>query len=470
MAADLTRAVLLFRAGEEQDFPIPDGKEVRLGFGASNELRLPFEGVSRSHARILRDEKGYWIEDAGSANGTFLNGQRVIRRRRLEHLDVLRFGRWHRLIFIRKAAPAAPVSRRGIVAAWLETLDGPEPGRRRDVPRGTVTLGRSPAANVQADSHLVSKLHARIERTAGQLSLMDLQSSNGTFVNGKRVESQVLADGDEINLGGSTNFRVHIEEGDVPSGESKMIPLSNPDSRFPFPSDWKTKIEWSPEDLAAMQRVYRDGAAATELALQKAPAAAKPPGPDLPPQASTGKPQPEPAGEAKLEPPAAVPAPLPPQPAAEPRQAPAVAAPPTVPGAAAPASPPVAEAPGSVPAPPTTAAAAPPAAPELEIESLRLEGKTRTVTLGPGDHLVGRIPESALRLEGRSISRRHALLRVRTDGASVTDLESANGTYVNAHRVTAVTPLAAGDEVKFGEVPFVVRFSGKPAGNPPIRK
>jgi pSer/pThr/pTyr-binding forkhead associated (FHA) protein len=420
MAADLTRAVLLFRAGDEQDFPIPDGPEVRLGFGASNEVRLPFEGVSRSHARILRDEKGYWIEDAGSANGTFLNGQRVIRRRRLEHLDVLRFGRWHRLIFVRKAAPTASVSRRGIVAAWLETLDGPEPGQRRDVPRGTVTLGRSPAANVQADSHLVSKLHARIERTAGQLSLMDLQSSNGTFVNGKRVESQVLEDGDEVNLGGSTKFRVHIEEGDVSSGESKMIPLSNPDSRFPFPSDWKTKIEWSPEDLAAMQRVYRDGAAA------------KPPGPDLSPQASTGEPQPEPAGEVKPQPPAPV--------------APALPAP----------------VPDSAPASPISEAAAPPAAPGFEIESLRLEGKARTVTLGLGDHLVGRIPESALRLEGRSISRRHALLRVRADGASVTDLESANGTYVNAHRVTALTPLAPGDEVKFGEVQFAVRFSDKP--------
>ena len=257
MATDLTRAALLFREGPEQNFPLPELPEIRLGFDASNEVRLPFEGVSRSHAKILRDEKGYWIEDAGSANGTFLNGQRVTRRRRLEHLDVVRFGRRHRLIFVRRAAPLVPVSRREIVAAWLELLAGPERGQRRDIPRGTVTIGRSPAANVHADSHLVSKLHARVERTAAQLCLVDLRSSNGTFVNDKRVESQILADGDEINLGGSTRFKVHIEEGEVSSGESKVIPPSNPDTKFPYPSDWKTKIEWSPEDKAAMQRAFQ---------------------------------------------------------------------------------------------------------------------------------------------------------------------------------------------------------------------
>jgi len=332
MAANLTRAVLLFRDGDEQDFPVPDAPEVRLGLAASNDVRLPFEGVSRSHARILRDDKGYWIEDAGSSNGTFLNGQKVVRRRRLEHLDVVRFGRWHRLIFVRKTTPEAPGSRRGIVAAWLESLDV-EKGHRRDIPRGAVTLGRSPAANVQADSHLVSKLHARIERTGEQLSVADLHSSNGTFVNGKRVESQVLVDGDELSLAGSVRFRVHIEEGDRPSRDSRVVPLSSPDSKFPFPSDWKTKIEWSPEDLAAMQKEYRDGAAETELSPPKQGAAPKTPGADVPPPA-----------------------------------------PATSPG----------------------------------IEGLRLEGKKRQVTLGLGDHFVGRNPESALQLEGRSISRRHA--------------------------------------------------------------
>ena len=375
MAADLTRASLLFRDGPEQNFPLPELPEIRLGFGASNEVRLPFEGVSRSHAKILRDEKGYWIEDAGSANGTFLNGQRLTRRRRLEHLDVVRFGRRHRLLFVRRAAPSVPVSRREIVAAWLELLAGPERGQRRDIPRGTVTIGRSPAANVHADSHLVSKLHARVERTAAQLSLVDLRSSNGTFVNDKRVDSQILADGDEINLGGNTRFKVHIEEAEVSSGESN-IPPSNPDTKFPYPSDWKTKIEWSPEDKAAMQRAFQDSSR-------------------------------------------------------------------------------------EEPAPPPVAAP-----PRASLPGVALEGRGRTVPLGAGDHLVGRSPECALRLEGRSISRRHALIRIGADGASVQDLGSANGTFVNGRRAAETTAISPGDEVKFGDHAFRVRPLDSPPADP----
>jgi pSer/pThr/pTyr-binding forkhead associated (FHA) protein len=399
MAPDLTRALLLFREGAEQDFPLPELTEVRLGFDASNEVRLPFEGVSRSHAKILRDQKGYWIEDAGSANGTFLNGQRVVRRRRLEHLDVVRFGRRHRLIFVRKAAPATPVSRREVVAAWLEPLGGADTGQRRDIPRGTVTIGRSPAANVHADSHLVSKLHARIERTAAQLSLVDLRSSNGTFVNGKRVDSQILADGDEINLGGSTGFRVRIEVGEVSSGESKVILPSNPDTKFPYPSDWKTKIEWSPEDKEAMQRAFQEA----------------------------------------------------------PRE---VSAPPPIPAAPPPAARPQA---GVAPQPTPPPALAPPTP---SFRGLVLEGKGGALPLETGDHLVGRNPECVLRLEGHSISRRHALIRIATGGATVRDLGSANGTFVNGRRVVEVTPISPGDELTFGDVSFRVRPLEAAPGDP----
>ncbi|HYK41675.1 MAG TPA: FHA domain-containing protein [Thermoanaerobaculia bacterium] len=396
MAADLIRAVLLFRDGPEQNFPLPELPEVRVGFDASNEVRLPFEGVSRSHAKILRDEKGYWIEDAGSANGTFLNGQPVTQRRRLDHLDVVRFGRRHRLLFVRKAAPSAPISRREVVAAWLEPLSGAERGERRDIPRGTITIGRSPAANVHVDSHLVSKLHVRVERTAAQLSLVDLRSSNGTFVNDKRVDSQILADGDEINLGGSTRFKVHIEEGDVSSGESKVIPPSSPDTKFPYPSDWKTKIEWSPEDKAAMQRAF-----------QAAPDEGPPPAPSI----------------------------------REP-------APPAPPPAAAPAQ----------------------VVSAVVLPGVVLEGRGRAMTFGAGDHLVGRSPECVLRLDGRSISRRHALMRVDGAGASVRDLGSANGTFVNGRRAVETTPISPGDEVKFGDHSFRVRAVDGPAGDGPPRK
>jgi pSer/pThr/pTyr-binding forkhead associated (FHA) protein len=47
----------------------------------------------------------------------------------------------------------------------------------------------------------VSSFHARVDRTADGHTLVDLKSRNGSHVNGKRVETQLLANGDEIRVG-----------------------------------------------------------------------------------------------------------------------------------------------------------------------------------------------------------------------------------------------------------------------------
>jgi diguanylate cyclase (GGDEF)-like protein len=57
------------------------GPEVRLGRHSSNDLVVDDEGISRTHAVVGRDETGYFIEDLGSSNGTFVNGERIQRAR-----------------------------------------------------------------------------------------------------------------------------------------------------------------------------------------------------------------------------------------------------------------------------------------------------------------------------------------------------------------------------------------------------
>jgi len=62
-------------------------------------------------------------------------------------------------------------------------------------------IGRSLAADVRFDDPTVSRRHALIERQPDGVRVLDDRSLNGVFVNGKRVESQVLADEDEIIVG-----------------------------------------------------------------------------------------------------------------------------------------------------------------------------------------------------------------------------------------------------------------------------
>jgi pSer/pThr/pTyr-binding forkhead associated (FHA) protein len=85
------------------------------------------------------------------------------------------------------------------------TLQGSEPDHgvfsfRLSAPV-TRTLGRAQDADFIVDAPLVSRLHCRIEADHDVLRIIDLASTNGTFVNGERVEQGELRDGDRLRVG-----------------------------------------------------------------------------------------------------------------------------------------------------------------------------------------------------------------------------------------------------------------------------
>lgn len=64
------------------------------------------------------------------------------------------------------------------------------------------TIGRAPRADFIIDAALVSRLHCRLTaRRDGLLEIEDLESTNGTFVNGKKISRAELKDGDQIGIG-----------------------------------------------------------------------------------------------------------------------------------------------------------------------------------------------------------------------------------------------------------------------------
>ena len=70
-----------------------DSTAITLGRGRTNDIPLPEdEYASTRHARIEPRRDGIWVEDIGSTNGTFVNGIRLTRERRLAPGDVVRIG------------------------------------------------------------------------------------------------------------------------------------------------------------------------------------------------------------------------------------------------------------------------------------------------------------------------------------------------------------------------------------------
>jgi two-component system, cell cycle response regulator len=88
------RAYLIVLAGTSvgEMFKLPPGEAV-IGRGKRSEVTLHDEGVSRAHARMVSDGDGVWIDDLGSRNGTYLNGERLINRTRLSDGDKIQVGR-----------------------------------------------------------------------------------------------------------------------------------------------------------------------------------------------------------------------------------------------------------------------------------------------------------------------------------------------------------------------------------------
>jgi pSer/pThr/pTyr-binding forkhead associated (FHA) protein len=68
----------------------------------------------------------------------------------------------------------------------------------------SMTMGREPDNDIVVENLLVSGYHARIDPAGREYILTDLQSKNGTFVNGERVTSTKLKDGDQILVGKHT--------------------------------------------------------------------------------------------------------------------------------------------------------------------------------------------------------------------------------------------------------------------------
>jgi pSer/pThr/pTyr-binding forkhead associated (FHA) protein len=84
----------------------------------------------------------------------------------------------------------------------LRTVDEAEPPFTfRILPGNIKTIGRATRADFVVDAALVSRVHCRLTAGATELEVVDLESTNGTYVNGHRTERATLKTGDRLGVG-----------------------------------------------------------------------------------------------------------------------------------------------------------------------------------------------------------------------------------------------------------------------------
>ncbi|MBM4783092.1 MAG: FHA domain-containing protein, partial [Archangiaceae bacterium] len=101
-------------------------------------------------------------------------------------------------------------------AAYLIVISARSPasvGRMIKLEKGELVMGRSPELALQVDDDGISRRHCKIAQAAnGHFQLVDLGSTNGTYLNGIKVNVATLQDGDKIQIGANTVVKFSIQD------------------------------------------------------------------------------------------------------------------------------------------------------------------------------------------------------------------------------------------------------------------
>ncbi len=134
------------------------------------------------------------------------------------------------------------------ITVQLVHIHGPLKGEIQEFSKETITIGRHPSCDLTfpTDLTIISRKHAEIVRQGNQFRLID-RSTNGTFVNGKKITEALLKDGDVLEFadgGPKASFLTQMKEGPVETAETASPEVEEPRRPSPAPTP---RPEISPE-------------------------------------------------------------------------------------------------------------------------------------------------------------------------------------------------------------------------------
>jgi len=195
---------------------------VNLGRASENSIVLSEPKISRQHAQLNWVDDGWEVVDLSSSNGTFVNGEKIGRRRVVPG-DTIQLGdcvlRYEQgAVDSTEEDEAIPIDNEAdlertladaTVAVKLSQVDLPRlavrmPGRATwefALDGDEFTIGRTGNNDVIVDLPQVSRFHARLVRRGDRFVLKDNNSNNGTWLNSTRIDEASLQGGETFQIG-----------------------------------------------------------------------------------------------------------------------------------------------------------------------------------------------------------------------------------------------------------------------------
>ncbi|OIP30879.1 MAG: hypothetical protein AUK47_23840 [Deltaproteobacteria bacterium CG2_30_63_29] len=197
-----------------------------IGRVEGNDIILPSNAVSRTHARIFVQQGRCFIDDLGSANGVIVDGEHIPNRHELRNASQIRIGDY--TLYLEQSQKGQDsgqdVLRTHIVAnnestVRLVRIGDMFAGEEFSLTEAINTIGRTDDNFILLSDASISRNHAQIVNEGMAYRLDDLGSSNGTRVNNKVLRGSIhLRPGDEVQFG---NVRFVFAAGNQPIDPSK---------------------------------------------------------------------------------------------------------------------------------------------------------------------------------------------------------------------------------------------------------
>ncbi|MBQ9816982.1 MAG: FHA domain-containing protein [Proteobacteria bacterium] len=181
-----------------------------IGRVDGNDVVLPSNSVSRTHARIFVSNNKCYIVDLGSANGVLVDGVQIKDRTEIRNGSKIRIGEYTLYLEYKdqtEIAPGQDVLKTQIVSGAqsgfkIVRVSDKFAGEEFMLSEATNTIGRTEDNYILLSDQSISRNHAKITNRGMNFFVSDLSSSNGTFVNNKRINAETsLQPGDLIRFG-----------------------------------------------------------------------------------------------------------------------------------------------------------------------------------------------------------------------------------------------------------------------------
>jgi pSer/pThr/pTyr-binding forkhead associated (FHA) protein len=210
-------AVIRWQTDEEEAHALylHKGETIEIGRQEKNDLCLSNPKVSRQHAVIVWRDSSFQIKDLRSINGTWVNQERLFDTHILADGDVIQLDK-ETLSFFEISSPESQLDHLTLITDTiivprrdsqprLIVSSGEQEGREIILHSEKMLIGRATPNDdwdISLQEKSISRPHAEILREGIQFKITDLDSANGTQVNGEWITDSVeLEDGDLIELG-----------------------------------------------------------------------------------------------------------------------------------------------------------------------------------------------------------------------------------------------------------------------------